>query len=104
MENKSAVNLMWPLICIVLIFCAISILSYNNSKQSINPTEFVDYGGERFIVLNEYNQNFGDTNIHYYTTYDSVTKVMYLVGKAQGSSPTFTVMVGKNGSPLIYSK
>ena len=74
----------------------------NMSRSNI---EYTDINGGRFTILNEFVQNSGnDESIHYYIAYDNKTKVMYTVGKAEGSSPSFTVMVNNLGVPMLYEE
>lgn len=75
-------------------------VSYSSSSTM---EDVIDVSNGRFEIINEYTQNDGiDGSIHYYIAYDKVTKVIYTIGKASGSSPTFTVMVGETGTPILY--
>ena len=76
-----------------------------NTTTIVEDTkEVIDTYGGRFEIINEYVQSDGiDGSLHYYIAYDKVTKVLYTIGKADGSSPTFTVMVGETGTPILYA-
>ena len=91
-------------IVIVVFFLGISIYFTERKKTSnIETDDIVDISGGRYEIINEYTQNDGiEESIHYYIAYDKVTKVIYTIGKAPESSPTFTVMVGPTGDPIRY--
>lgn len=107
-KSKSNRNILTAIIVVVIFGVAIFLAgkSGENFKESNAKVEVeaIDVYNGRFEIINEYTQSDGiDSSFHYYIAYDKVTKVIYVIGKAEGSSPTFTVMVGETGTPIRYA-
>ena len=83
------------ILALVLSFKATIANTYVNAEEDLSNT--------RFCILSESVQSDDmDGSFHYYIAYEKITKVMYVIGKAEGSSPTFTVMETANGTPLLF--
>lgn len=71
-------------VCTVVLFIMLSL-----GKQSEKEDQ-----GERFVTV--------EKNFSYFITYDKETGVMYAVSNGINNAGTFTLLVDKDGKPLIY--
>jgi hypothetical protein len=71
-------------VCTVVLFVMLSL-----GKQSEKEEQ-----GERFVTV--------EKNFSYFITYDKETGVMYAVSNGINNAGTFTLLVDKDGKPLIY--
>ena len=71
-------------VCTVVLFVMLSL-----GKQSEKEDQ-----GERFVTV--------EKNFSYFITYDKETGVMYAVSNGINNAGTFTLLVDKDGKPLIY--
>ncbi|MBR6289465.1 MAG: hypothetical protein IKR19_09020 [Acholeplasmatales bacterium] len=87
----------------IMVVAVIDIFEYDKIHNETEAT-IVDTIDGRYEILSEYTQSDGnDGSIHYYIAYDKVTNVLYTIGKSEGSSPTFTVMLGESGHPIKFA-
>lgn len=105
-DKEEMQNLIVVTLFIIVVFVLIGTFSVvsKTRKASFEGDQYVDVTGGRFEIINEYLQSDGtDSMLHYYIAYDKVTKVMYVIGNSEEGSPTFTVMIGETGGPILYA-
>lgn len=74
-------------VCTVTLFLMLSSDCLGKQKEKEDQ-------GERFVTV--------EKNFSYFITYDKETGVMYAVSNGINNAGTFTLLVDKDGKPLIY--